>query len=103
EIICVFGHFPTELRTKSLQQIKKAVKTGGNFITEVYSHNQIPYKRGGPTNEEMMYKPEEFRTTFDDWRIQHFFMGEVTRHEGELHNGLAHVIQFAGQIPLTTI
>lgn len=103
EIICVFGHFPTELRTKTLQQIKKAVKPGGYFITEVYSHYQIPYKSGGPPNVEMLYKPEEFLTTFADWRIQHFFMGEVTRHEGELHNGLAHVIQFAGQRPLTTI
>lgn len=103
EIICVFGHFPTELRTKTLQQIKKAVKPGGYFITEVYSHYQVPYKSGGPPNVEMLYKPEEFLTTFANWRIQHFFMGEVTRHEGELHNGLAHVIQFAGQRPLTTI
>src|SRR5699024_5459473 len=103
EIFCVFGHFPTELRTKTLQQIKKAVKPGGYFITEVYSHYPIPYKSGGPPNVEMLYKPEEFLTTFADWRIQNFFMGEVTRHEGELHNGLAHVIQFAGQRPLTTI
>src|SRR5690625_1098786 len=103
EIICVFGHFPTDLRMKTLQQIKKAVKPGGYFITEVYSHYQVPYKSGGPPNVEMLYKPEEFLTTFADWRIQHFFMGEVTRHEGELHNGLAHVIQFAGQRPLTTI
>src|SRR5699024_11967560 len=44
EIICVFGHFPTELRTKTLQQIKKAVKPGGYFITEVYSHYQIDRK-----------------------------------------------------------
>ncbi len=26
-------------------------------------------------------------------------MGEVVRHEGELHNGLSHVIQFVGQKP----
>jgi hypothetical protein len=29
----------------------------------------------------------------------HFFMGEVVRNEGELHNGLSHVIQFVGQKP----
>lgn len=43
--------------------------------------------------------PKDFLETFSGWRIVHFFMGEVTRHEGELHNGLSHVIQFVGQKP----
>lgn len=100
EIVCVFGHFPTDLRVKTLQNIKKAVKPGGYFVTEVYSHYQVPYKSGGPPVVDMLYKPEEFLTTFSDWRIEHFFMGEVMRHEGDLHNGLSHVIQFAGQKPI---
>lgn len=100
EIICVFGHFPTPLREKTLQNIKEAVKPGGYYVTEVYSHYQLPYKSGGPPNIDLLYKPEEFLTTFADWRIEHFFMGEVTRHEGDLHHGLSHVIQFVGQKPL---
>lgn len=99
EIVCVYGHFPENLRQKTLQGVKKAVKPGGYFLTEVYSPYQIPYKSGGPQNQDLLYKPEEFLKTFSDWRIIHFFMGEVTRHEGELHNGLAHVIQFVGQKP----
>lgn len=99
EIVCVFGHFPLDLRTKTLTSIEKAVKPGGYFLTEVYSHYQLPYKSGGPQNIEFLYRPEEFLTTFADWRIVHFFTGEVTRHEGELHNGLSHVIQFVGQKP----
>ena len=99
EIICVFGHFPKELRQRTLQGVKKAVKPGGYFLSEVYSPYQIPYKSGGPKEQDFLYKPEEFLETFVDWRIIHFFMGEVARHEGELHNGLAHVIQFAGKKP----
>jgi SAM-dependent methyltransferase len=99
EIVCIFGHFPTELRQKTLQGVKKAVKPGGYYLTEVYSHYQIPYKSGGPQNLDFLYKPEEFLKIFAEWRIVHFFMGEVTRHEGELHNGLSHVIQFVGQKP----
>lgn len=99
EIICIFGHFPEELRKTTLRGIKEAVKPGGYFVTEVYSHSQIPYKSGGPQNLELLYSPEEFLQTFKDWRIVHFFMGEVVRHEGELHNGLSHVIQFVGQKP----
>ncbi|OZU88605.1 SAM-dependent methyltransferase [Virgibacillus indicus] len=99
EIVCVFGHFPSELRQKTLEGVKDAVKPGGYFLTEVYSPYQIPYKSGGPQNLDFLYKPEEFLKTFADWRIVHFFMGEVARHEGELHTGLAHVIQFVGQKP----
>ncbi|SDC57877.1 Tellurite resistance protein TehB [Terribacillus halophilus] len=100
EIVCVFGHFRTELRNKTLQGVKEAIKPGGYFVTEVYSYNQIPYKSGGPKEEDFLYKPEEFLDNFADWRIKHFFMGEVVRHEGMHHTGLAHVIQFAGQKPV---
>lgn len=99
EIVCIFGHFPTELRKKTLQGVKDAIKPGGYFLTEVYSHYQIPYKSGGPQNLDFLYKPEEFMEVFADWRIVHFFMGEVDRQEGELHNGVSHVIQFVGQKP----
>jgi 2-polyprenyl-3-methyl-5-hydroxy-6-metoxy-1,4-benzoquinol methylase len=100
EIICIFGHFPEELRKKTLLGVKEAIKPGGYYITEVYSHKQIPYNSGGPRVLDFLYKPDEFLQTFADWRIIHFFMGEAVRHEGELHNGLAHVIQFVGQKPI---
>ena len=99
EIVCVFGHFPSELRRRTLWGIKEAVKPGGYFVTEVYSLYQLPYKSGGPRDIDFLYTPEEFWTVFSDWRIVHFFMGEVVRHEGDLHNGLSHVIQFVGQKP----
>lgn len=100
EIVCIFGHFPKELREKTLQGVKTAIKPGGYFLTEVYSHYQLPYQSGGPQNPDFLYKPEEFLENFADWRIVHFFMGEVARYEGEQHNGLSHVIQFVGQKPL---
>lgn len=99
ELVCIFGHFPEKLRQKTLGGVKKSVKPGGYFITEVYSQHQLPYKSGGPRDLELLYSPEEFLRTFSDWRIVHFFMGEAVRHEGELHNRLAHIIQFVGQKP----
>ncbi|HLU23514.1 MAG TPA: methyltransferase domain-containing protein [Bacillaceae bacterium] len=99
EIVCIFGHFPTELRQNTLQGVKVAVKPGGYFLTEVYSHYQVPYKSGGPKDLNFLYRPEEFLNTFADWHIIHFFMGEVVRREGNLHNGLSHVIQFVGKKP----
>jgi hypothetical protein len=99
QLVCIFGHFPTDLRKKTLQGVKETIKPGGYFVTEVYSINQIPYESGGPKDLDFLYNPEEFLQVFSDWRIIHFFMGEVTRHEGKLHNGLSHVIQFVGQKP----
>ena len=98
-IVNVFGHFPGDVRRKTLHGAKKAIKPGGYFIAEVYSQYQIPYESGGPKDLDFLYRPEDFLHTFSDWRIVHFFLGEVTRHEGELHNGLSHVIQFVGQKP----
>ncbi|OZI11816.1 SAM-dependent methyltransferase [Bacillaceae bacterium SAS-127] len=95
-ITCVFGHFETDLREKTLKQIEQAVKTGGSFLCEVYSTEQLDYKTGGPRDINMLYRPEEFLTTFSDWKIKHFFVGEVERQEGKLHQGLSHVIQFYG-------
>lgn len=97
EIVCIFGHFPTELRRKTLEGVRDAIKPGGYYVTEVYSKKQIPYNSGGPRDIELLYDPDEFWQIFSDWRIVHFFMGEVVRQEGELHNGLSHVIQFVGQ------
>ncbi|MEK6990874.1 methyltransferase domain-containing protein [Paenibacillus sp. FSL K6-1566] len=102
QIVCIFGHFPKALRLRTLRGVKEAVKPGGYFITEVYSMNQIPYQSGGPQEMDMLYEPEDFLRSFADWRIIHFFIGEVHRSEGALHQGLSHVIQFAGQKPAFT-
>lgn len=95
-VICVFGHFDPQLRSETLTQIEKAVKKGGSFLCEVYSTAQLEYQTGGPRNEAMLYRPEEFLTIFQNWDIQHFFLGEVEREEGVLHKGKSHVIQFYG-------
>lgn len=97
EVICIFGHFPKELREKTLHNVKKAVKPGGYFITEVYSVYQLPYMSGGPKDQSLLYSPQDFLRIFSDWKIIHFFMGEVVRQEGEGHNGLSHVIQMVAQ------
>lgn len=67
---------------------------------EVYSVDQLQYGTGGPKTEQLLYRPEEVLSAFNDYRIVHFFTGEVVRNEGILHNGLSHVIQLAVQKPV---
>jgi len=95
-VIMVFGHFETSLRQNVLKHIEQSVKKGGAFLCEVYSKEQLAYKTGGPPNKDMLYSLDEFLNVFEDWDIKHFFIGEVEREEGHLHQGLSHVIQFYG-------
>lgn len=96
-VINVFGHIDPAGRQSMLEGIKSTIKSGGYYISEVYSKHQLPYKTGGPPKEEFLYDAEEMLEAFTDWKIIHFFTGEVTRQEGKLHNGLSHVIQIIAQ------
>lgn len=95
-IICVFGHFHPELRKRTLEGIRQAVKPGGLFVTEVYAKEQIDYGTGGPKDLDYLYEPKDF-DVFADWDQLHFEKNEVVREEGTGHSGLSRVIQFVGR------
>lgn len=96
-VVNIFGHIDPAGRESMLEGIKSTIKPGGYYISEVYSKHQLPYKTGGPPNEEFLYDAGEMLEAFKGWKIIHFFTGEVTRQEGKLHNGLSHVIQMIVQ------
>lgn len=96
-IINIFGHFPAALRKKTLNGIKKVVKPGGFFLTEVYSVSQLDYNTGGPRDISLLYRAEEFLETFNNWKLLHFYLGEAERYEGKLHTGKCHVLQLLAQ------
>lgn len=93
-ILCVFGHVDPATRLKTLQGVRQALKNHGHFIGEVYSKAQFAYKTGGPGNPDFLYDPQEILEVFQDDHIVHFFVGDVERYEGQLHQGKSHVIQF---------
>jgi len=92
-IIHIFGHFPSEVMDRTLSGIKKALKPGGYYVSELYSKEQLKYGTGGPPNEAMLADPKEMLGKFDGYFIKHFHVGEVNREEGRLHTGTAHVVQ----------
>lgn len=100
EIVCIYGHFDSELRHKVLENVKESIKPGGYYVSEVFSIYQIPYESGGPKIEDMLYDSQEVLEVFKDWKMIHFFMGEVERSEGNFHSGTAHVIQIIAQKPV---
>ncbi|MCT8139556.1 class I SAM-dependent methyltransferase [Anaerobacillus sp. CMMVII] len=92
-VINVFGHLPKSIKERTLAGIKKSLKPGGLFITEVYSTEQLEYGTGGPKDIDLLFNPYIFLDEFKGWKFIHFFYGEVERYEGEHHHGLSHVIQ----------
>lgn len=92
-IIHIFGHFPKPIMDRTLLGIKKALKPGGIYISELYSKEQLAYGTGGPKDLTMLCNPQLLLENFQDEFIRHFFVGEVVRNEGKLHTGKAHVVQ----------
>ncbi|CAM3271257.1 class I SAM-dependent methyltransferase [Filibacter tadaridae] len=92
-IVQIFGHFPPAIADRTLAGIKKALKPGGLYISELYSKEQLKYKTGGPRDEAMLIDPKELLAQFDGYFVKHFHVGEVDRVEGQLHTGTAHVVQ----------
>ncbi|OKL37790.1 class I SAM-dependent methyltransferase [Domibacillus mangrovi] len=98
-VIHVFGHFPVPVFEKTMEGIKKSLKPGGLYVSELYSTEQIHFKSGGPRDIELLYTPIQMLNTFQDWYIHHFYTGEAKRNEGKLHQGTSHVIQSIFQKP----
>lgn len=73
--------------------MKKALKPGGYYISELYTKEQLQYNSGGPRDVAMLVNPKDLLEQFEGFFTKHFYVGEVERHEGELHTGLAHVVQ----------
>ena len=92
-IVHIFGHFPKIVMDHTLAGIKKALKPGGIYISELYTKEQLRYGTGGPRIEEMLCNPVEMLESFNGYFVNHFHIGEVNRVEGQLHTGTAHVVQ----------
>ena len=96
-IVIIFGHFPSELRTKVHAKIYQALKPGGKLVLEAYHKNQLKYKTGGPMTDTLLYSEDELRADFINFK--HIEITECLRdvNEGEFHFGNAAVIQVLGE------
>ncbi|PIJ99584.1 class I SAM-dependent methyltransferase [Lysinibacillus sphaericus] len=92
--IMIFGHFQLQQQQAVIQKIIDSVKQGGRIMMELYSIYQLPYASGGPQQLDFLYDPIHVLQWCQSHKIIHFFTGEQIRHEGTLHTGLAHTIQF---------
>ncbi|TCI24297.1 class I SAM-dependent methyltransferase [Exiguobacterium sp. SH5S4] len=96
-VLCIYGHFPKEVKAAVFTGIERALKPGGYFVTEVYSEEQLAYGTGGPKEKALLYTTHDFSSFTDSLNTCHLFEGVVERHEGKLHQGTSAIIQYIGQ------
>lgn len=92
-IVHIYGHVPEAVLKRTLQGVDKALKVGGYYVSELYTKEQLQYGTGGPPVAELLVDPKMLLGFFDTYFTEHFYVGEVTRYEGVLHTGRAHVVQ----------
>lgn len=92
-IVHIFGHVPEPILHRTLNGVDQALKVDGYYVSELYTKEQLQYGTGGPPVEAMLIDPKMILDAFASYFVEHFYVGEVTRHEGVLHTGKAHVVQ----------
>jgi SAM-dependent methyltransferase len=92
-IICIFGHFPQDLRKIIFKQIYYGLKLGGVFLMEAYHKDQLNYKSGGPQVSELLYNAEELKNDFSEFETISIHSDIKVINEGTYHRGNSAVIQ----------
>lgn len=97
--INIFCHMPKVNRVHLHQQIKMGLQSGGVFIFECYSTEQLGFGTGGPKDINLLYTIEELQQDFADLEIVHLAKIEREIHEGQGHSGMSSVIQLIARKP----
>jgi ubiquinone/menaquinone biosynthesis C-methylase UbiE len=95
--VLIYLHLNEENRKVVHHNIIKALKLNGKIILEVFDKKQIEKKTGGPKNIDLLYSLEDIFEDFQDLDIIKFSNESIHLNEGNLHNGIASVIQYVGE------
>lgn len=92
-VAMIYTHFPTHEQAALINQLQQALKTGGVFLMEVFSVNQIKNNSGGPKRIDLLYKIENIKIYFSSLRIDFLKEVQFDLDEGPRHSGKADVIR----------
>lgn len=96
-IALIFVHMPDGLRQKVHLSAIKALKPGGILILEAFTLNQLPRTSGGPKTGNLLFTYELIESDFRNLAFVEISEKQVMLEEGQLHQGLADVIQLVGR------
>lgn len=94
-IITTFLHLHVAKRNEMLQKAFDALCSGGYFIAEFFSQEQLHYKSGGPKDLDLLYRLDDVLHFFEKLPCEIHKLSQELTHlsEGKGHVGEASVIR----------
>lgn len=101
-IVCIYTHFPANIKNDYFNLIEKKLKKGGFIIFEGFSKNNLKLKEadpavGGPSNIEALFSIKEINTYFKNYEIIELKEEIILLNEGLYHKGKGSVVRFFGR------
>lgn len=96
-VVAIFAHLASEARKHLHRVVENALKPGGIILLEGYSQAQLEYGTGGPKDLDMLFTKASIESDFPQCEV--LLCREIEREviEGQLHTGMASVVQFVGR------
>lgn len=95
-IIACFCHLPSSIRIPLHQAAVRGLKSGGVFVLEAFSKEQIALGTGGPESPDMLMSLDELKQELSGLELVRNVRVEREVREGSGHTCLASVIQLLG-------
>jgi 2-polyprenyl-3-methyl-5-hydroxy-6-metoxy-1,4-benzoquinol methylase len=95
-VVSIFCHLPQAIRYKIHSKVEHSLKTGGVFILEAYTPEQLTQNTGGPKTIDMLYTPDILKKDFSDLKWETLRNNKREVIEGIGHTGLSFVVQAIG-------
>lgn len=93
-VVSISAHLPSDVRRRLYPLVVQSLKPGGIILLEAYSKSQLSRNTGGPKDPDMLMTVADIEQEFPNCEV--VLCQEIEREvvEGELHTGLASVVQF---------
>ena len=95
-IVSIYVPFHATLRVELHKKVVAGLKTGGVYLVEAYTPNQLNYNTGGGKSIETMVTREALVRELNGLSFLHLLELEREVFEGKYHTGLSAVVQLIG-------
>jgi SAM-dependent methyltransferase len=99
-IIACYCHVPSAIRIPLHRAAVRGLKTGGVFVLEAFSKEELAYGTGGPQSLDMLMFLDDLKRELAGLEIIHAVKMERDIREGRGHTGLSSVVQILAVKPL---
>ncbi|MFA7406032.1 MAG: class I SAM-dependent methyltransferase [Pelobacteraceae bacterium] len=98
-IISCYCHVPSAIRIPLHHAAVRGLRSGGVFVLEAYSKEQLAYGTGGPSSPDMLMSLDDLKEELAGLEFAHGVTVVREVREGSRHTGLASVVQVFGIKP----